>query len=82
MYRGTTPTLIFNLSSNPNLDLSEVAEVWVTLKYATYTKNWERDERFAEVKNESSNEVLLLTEKIEKLTKENLALKALLKLSL
>lgn len=44
MYRGTTPTLIFNLSSNPNLDLSEVAEVWVTLKYATYTKTWERAE--------------------------------------
>lgn len=43
MYRGTTPTLVFNLSQNKTLDLNNVDQIWVTLKNSTYTHNWDKD---------------------------------------
>jgi len=39
MYRGTTPTLVFNI--NTELDLNTIKEVWITFDLSprlTYTK--------------------------------------------
>ena len=44
MYRGTTPTLIFNLSKNSDLDFDDLTEIWITLKLKTYSKTWEMTE--------------------------------------
>ena len=43
MYRGTTPTLIFRLI-NPNLDLDDVVECWVTIKGFQHNRTWVKDE--------------------------------------
>lgn len=42
MIRGTTPTIILNLSTS--VDLSEVKEMWVTLKSALKEKTFEKSE--------------------------------------
>ena len=41
MYRGTTPTLIYNVNSN--LDLNGMLQIWVTLKNLMYEKTFEKD---------------------------------------
>lgn len=41
MYRGTTPTLIYNVNSN--LDLNGMLQIWVTLKNLMYEKTFGKD---------------------------------------
>lgn len=41
MYRGTTPTLIFDLSANKTLVFDNFDEVWVTLKKGVYEVTWD-----------------------------------------
>lgn len=42
MYRGTTPTLIYNVNSN--LDLNGMLQIWVTLKNLMYEKTFGKDD--------------------------------------
>ncbi len=42
MYRGTTPTLIYNINSN--LDLNGMLQIWVTLKTLMYEKTFSKDD--------------------------------------
>ena len=42
MIRGTTPTIILNLSTS--VDLEQVKEMWVTLKSALKEKTYEKSE--------------------------------------
>lgn len=44
MYRGTTPTLIFNLSKSSELDFDDLTEIWVSLKLKTYARTWTMSE--------------------------------------
>ena len=39
--RGTTPTLVFKIK-NENMDLSDVAEIWITLKTKAGTRSKEK----------------------------------------
>ena len=42
MYRGTTPTLIYNVNSN--LDLNGMTQIWITLKTLMYEKTFSIDD--------------------------------------
>jgi len=40
MHRGTTPTLILDLSKSKSLDLTNVTACWVTIKSKIYKNTW------------------------------------------
>lgn len=65
MYRGTTPTLIFNLSKNTVLDLTDVDEIWVTLKLAPYIKTFERDRCVIDTEHKTVSVTLTQEETLE-----------------
>ena len=44
MYRGTTPTLVYNINSDSELNLSSMKQIWVTLKNLCYEKTYEKKE--------------------------------------
>ena len=51
MYRGTTPTLIYNVNSN--LDLNGMLQIWVTLKNLMYEKTFEKDNIIVDNENKT-----------------------------
>lgn len=58
MYRGTTPSIVFNV--NPDFDLSKVVEVWVTLKNSINEKTFTISE--VEVEAEEHTLTIMLTQ--------------------
>lgn len=51
MYRGTTPTLIYNVNSN--LDLNGMLQIWVTLKNLMYEKTFGKDNIIVDNENKT-----------------------------
>lgn len=49
MYRGTTPTLIYKVKSNLNLDT--VKQIWVTLKNYSFERTYDKNEVLIDSEN-------------------------------
>lgn len=58
MYRGTTPTIVFNV--NESFDLSSVAELWITLKNKINERTFTLNE--ASINDEEHTITIMLTQ--------------------
>lgn len=65
MYRGTTPTLTFDLSENKGLDLANVSVIWVTLEFNKYEHTFETDRCSIDTTNKKITITLTQEETLE-----------------
>ena len=76
MYRGTTPTLIYNVNSN--LDLNGMLQIWVTLKNLCYEKTYEKKELIINDEEKKIEIKFLMIEILEILSIKKIEIKLLI----